>query len=159
VKVRQHADLILTSKVVEPSVISERIGLVPDEVRLMGSRHSDPPAMRPAAHIWELRSGLPDGVPLSDHFTSLLAKVDGSAERLRALLADGRVAGCIQVARHFEPGPEDPEIIEPGRQVGDLVRLGGQHPLVGFEIEPALVAFAAAAGLGFDFDEYGDEDE
>jgi Domain of unknown function (DUF4279) len=158
VKVRQYADLILKSKVVEPAVISERMGLVPDEVKPMGSRLSGPP-MRPAVHIWKLRSGVPDNLPLTDHFTSLLAKLGGSVEHLRDLLADGQVVGCIQVVRHFEPGPEDPEIIEPRRQVGDLVRLGGQHPLVGFEIEPALVVFAATAGLGFDFDEYGDEVE
>ncbi|HTW06839.1 MAG TPA: hypothetical protein VME46_04980 [Acidimicrobiales bacterium] len=69
------------------------------------------------------------------------------------------MSAAIQVFRNFEPGPEDRAVSEPGRHGHDFERLRGQHPLVGFVITPSLVAYAAAAGIGFDFDEYGDEDE
>lgn len=38
---------------------------------------------------------------------------------------------------------------------GQLERLRGQHPLLSFVITPELLAYAALAGLGFDFDKYG----
>ncbi len=134
------------------------MALVPDEVKAMGSRHPGPPA-RPVAHIWRLRSGIADDHRLDDHFEALLAKLVGSAERVRALIKGAEVGGEFVIGWYFEPGPEEERTIEPGRQNRDFERLRGQHPLLGFVITPGLVAYAALAGLGFDFDEYGDEYE
>jgi len=157
-RVRQHAALLLRSSVLDPDEITQQLALVPDEVKAMGSRHPGPPA-RPAAHIWCLRSGLADDHRLDDHFEALLAKLVGSAERVRTLIGGAEVRGEFVIGRYFEPGPEEERITQPGRQIGDLERLRGQHPLLGFVITPGLVAYAALARLGFDFDEYGDEYE
>ena len=140
-------------------MISERLGLIPTETKLMGSRHLGPPPI-PRCHLWQLDSGVESHeLPLDDHLRSLVTRLGDSAVRVRNLARDGEASATIQVVRYFEPGPEDRLISEPGRHVGDLERLRGQHPLVGFEIEPGLIEYAAQAGIGFDFDEYADEDE
>jgi hypothetical protein len=138
--------------------LTDRVGLIPDEVNLMASRHPGPKLV-PRTHLWKLASGLPGTKALDEHFAALLAKLEGSAPRVRHLLDGGEASGCISVARYFEPGPEDREIIEPGQRGPGWERLRGQHPLVGFQILPALISYVADAGLWFDFDEYGDEDE
>lgn len=159
VKVRQYVYLGITSDDLDPGVISERLGLMPDEVKLRGSRHQGPPPV-PRTHLWRFNSGLTsEELPLDDHFESLRTRLGDSAARLGELLRTEHVSAVVQVVRYFEPGPEDRHITEPGRHVGDYERVRGQHPLVGFDIAPDLVAFAAEAGIGFDFDEYGDEDE
>lgn len=158
-KVRQYVYLGLSSDTVDPGTISERLGLMPDEVKLMGSRHPGPPPL-PRTHMWRLNSGTgSDERTLDEHFQSLLARLTGSASKLRELTVSGEVDAVIQIVRHFTPGPEDRRISEPGRHRGDFERLRGQHPLVGFGIEAGLITYAAEAGIGFDFDEYGDEDE
>ena len=158
-KVRQYVYLGITSDAVDPGIISERMGLMPDEVKLQGSRHQGPPPI-PRTHLWRLNSGAAsDELPLDDHFKSLRVRLGDSAVRLRDLISTQDVSAVVQVVRYFEPGPEDRHISEPGRYGEGYERLRGQHPLVGFDIEPDLVAYAAEAGIGFDFDEYGDEDE
>lgn len=157
-KVRQYVYLGIKSDGVDPGVISERLGLMPDDVQLRGSRHQGPPPV-PRCHLWRLKSGAATDASLDDHFAALRVRLGDSASRLRNLQETEEVTAVIQVVRSFDPGPEDRHISEPGRVVGDLERLGGQHPLVGFDLSPDLVSYAAEAGIGFDFDEYGDEDE
>jgi hypothetical protein len=62
------------------------------------------------------------------------------------------------VVRRFEAGAEDEHIVEPGRSVGRLERLRGQHPLLGFGLDRDILDLATRLGVGFGFDEYGDED-
>ena len=113
----------------------------------------------PRCHLWHLGSGVKSHeVPLDDHFDALLSRLSGSTNRIRELVQDEATAR-IQVVRHFDPGPEDRHISEPGRYVGDYERVPGQHPLVGFGLEPDFIRFSAKAGIGFDFDEYGYEHE
>ncbi len=126
-RVRQHAALLLRSNVLDPDEITQRMALVPDEVKAMGSLHPGPPA-RPAAHIWRLPSGIADDHRVDDHFEALLTKLVGSAERVRALIEGAEVGGEFVIGRYFEPGPEEERIVEPGRQIGDFERLRGSTP-------------------------------
>lgn len=157
-KVRQYVYLGIRSDGVDPGVISERLGLMPDEVKLRGSKHQGPPPV-PRTHLWRLNSGASQESPLDDHFESLRVRLGDTADRLRNLQETEDVSAVIQVVRSYGLGPEDRHISEPGRYREVYERLRGQHPLVGFDISPDLVSYAARAGIGFDFDEYGDEDE
>jgi hypothetical protein len=157
VRVSQYVYFSLRSELVDPGAMSEAVGLLPDETALMGSRRAAPVPI-PRCHLWKLNSGINDKACLDDHFEALLAKLQGSAHRVRVLVESGEVSAAIEVVRSFEPGAEDSSVVAAGRNVGSMERLGGQHPLVGFEVSAALVAYAAEAGIGFDFDEYGSEE-
>jgi hypothetical protein len=158
VKVRQHVYLGIKSDGVDPGVVSERLGLLPDEVKLRGSRHQGPPPV-PRCHLWRLNSGASPESPLDDHFESLRSRLGNTAGLLRSIQETQDITAVIQVVRSFEPGPEDRHISEPGRYAEDFEGLRGQHSLVGFGLSPEFVSYAAQAGIGFDFDEYGDQDE
>jgi hypothetical protein len=159
VKVRQYVYLAVRSESVDPGIISERLRLMPDVVKLRGSRRAGPPPV-PRTHLWRLNSGVEsEDLPLGHHLDALLARLGDSAHRLRQLTIDEEVSAVIQVVRRFDPGPEDRHVVEPGPPPGEVERLGGQHRLLGFSIEAELLAYAAVAGIGFDFDEYGDEDQ
>lgn len=82
-RVRQYVYLGLRSDDLDPGAMSERVGLLPDEVKLRGERIPGPPPM-PRCHQWKVRSGLPDTTELDEQFAALLVKVDGAAPAIRA---------------------------------------------------------------------------
>jgi hypothetical protein len=155
-KVYQYAYLLVTSTELDPGILSERIGLMPDRVKLMGFRQSSPKPI-PRFHMWQLDSGVAErDVPLADHLSSLAARLNGSAARLRTLVDSGEAEGVVSVVRRFEPGPAD---LAPLELPTGFERLSGQHRLLGFAVPPELVSYIVAAGISLDFDEYGDEEQ
>jgi hypothetical protein len=158
VKVRQYAYLLVTRTELDPGIISERLGLMPDRVKLRGQRDAGPRPI-PRFHMWQVNSGITNrDARLGDHLESLLTRLNGTADRLRALVDSGAASGVVQVFREFEPGPEDSgsarDELPPGFE-----KLGGQHRFLGFAVPPDLLRYVVDAGIAFDFDEYGDEDE
>jgi hypothetical protein len=156
VKVHQYAYLLVTSTEFDPGLISERLGLMPDRVKLMGFRDPGPPPV-PRFHMWHLDSGVDRrDVPLDEHLSGLVSRISGTESALRSLVDSGEAKGQISVVRRFEPGPLDlpPEELPTGFE-----RLAGQHRLLGFAVPRELLSFVFAAGIALDFDEYGDEEE
>lgn len=157
-QVRQYAYFGISSSTITPEDITAAVGLQPDRARPMGSRSEGPPPF-PRFHLWDLRSECPDTADLNAHFTSIVSRLRGSEDRIRAFLASADGDGQITVVRKFDPGPEDQAIIEPGRLVDGLERLRGQHPLLGFHLDADVLNLAVRLGVEIDFDEYGDEYE
>lgn len=108
--------------------------------------------------MWQVNSEITNrDARLGDHLESLLTRLNGSADRLRALVDSGEASGVIQVFREFKPGSEDSEIA-PNQLPPGFERLGGQHRFLGFSVPPGLLRYVVDAGIALDFDEYGDED-
>ncbi len=162
-KVRQYVYFGLRSDVLKPHAITARLGIEPDVAKVQGSRGATQrvgaaPRPMPRQHSWRIGSGRPQTDPLDDQFAALLARLLPFQAAIGQLLADGAATGVLQVVRNTEPGPEDREIIEPSSGP-DWTRVRGQHPLLGFRLDPELIAFAYNLGVAIDFDEYGDEYE
>jgi hypothetical protein len=138
----------------DPEAITGVIGRAPTASK---TRFSERGGHAPTFHLWEIQSGIPDTRPLDDHWEALMPMLEPYSHGIRRGIDESFFEADFRVGRHMEPGPEDPQIIEPGAEGEDWVRLGGQHPLLGFLIDPKLVRLAAACGIGFNFDEYGDE--
>ena len=153
-RVRQRARFYVWSLLLEPEAITEVIGREPTASK---RRFSEGGGHLPAFHLWQIESGVADIEPLSVHWQALLPEVQPYTAGIRRGIDESFFEADFRVGRFMEPGPEDPDIIEPGAAAEDWVRLGGQHPLLGFVIQPKLVQVAAACGVGFNFDEYGDE--
>jgi hypothetical protein len=154
VKVNQYAYLLITSEALDPGLISERMGMMPDRVKLMGARDPGPPPI-PRFHMWHLYSGVDDrAVPLGAHLLSLAARVKGTEECLRALVDSGEVRGVVSIVRRFEAGP----IGQPSEDPTGFAKLAGQHRLLGFGVPSELLNYVIAAGITLDFDEYGEEE-
>jgi hypothetical protein len=83
VRVRQRAYLLVASEDLDPGVVSERLGIDPDETKLRHSRtHQLPPR-----HLWIRRSGLDEARPLDEHLRVLLDLVAEHRESIRETAA------------------------------------------------------------------------
>lgn len=158
-RVRQSASFGISSLSVTPDEITSRVQLVPDETKAKGSRFAEPKPV-PRFHLWRVRSGCPETVELSDHFAALVARIEPFAPQIRAFLDSSDADGQFSIVRKFEAGPELDTIVDVGRVgPGYLERIRGQHPLLGFHLDQHILDLANGLGVGFDFDEYGDEYE
>ena len=119
----------------------------------MGSRVSGPPPI-PRSHLWELKSEISvREAPLAIQFETLLAQIRTAAAKIKLLIDQEEVEGSISVVRVFTLG-EAPADGEQSCDESRYERLDGQHPSFGFQIPPSLLRFVANVGIGFDVDEY-----
>ena len=158
VRVRQYVCFAISSPSIPPDAITGLLLLEADEVKPKGSRIAGPSPV-PRAHLWKLMSGRADTSSLIEHIAALMAKLEPREHEIQTLLSSSDADGWIRAVRRFGAGAEDDDIVEPGRLVGGLERLRGQHPLLGFALDHRTIELAARMHVGFDFDEYGDEYE
>jgi hypothetical protein len=155
VRIRQYAYFALSSQLMTPDDMTKNLGMAPDEVRVRADRLAEPP--RPAAHVWRVvcrHRGRTVDEQISDIVTRL-TPITAEIGRLARILAqnEGDRAGArLQVVRYF--GDDDGEDEEPV-VVGDLEKLAGQHQLLGWHLDRAVLDFLQAAGADLDVDEYG----
>ena len=155
-RVRQSASLDIMSETITAITLTEIIGLEADRQSVRGSRNDHPDPL-PRFHRWSLSSGLPDTATVNDQLDGLMQRMHPRLTAIKDLLTNPEVGGGISVVRHFEEGPETEQVAGPGRTIGSLERLAGQHPLLGFHLGDDVLAFVADLGIGLDFDEYGPE--
>jgi hypothetical protein len=150
VKIKQYVYFGISSEVLTAEKIAERIGLEPDKTMVRASRTEDPP--RPRRHKWELGSYEP-GLDISDHVSRVIARVEPARDAIRALVDDGDVQAWLQFVRTFGADDGEEEIIEETPE--GLVKLSGQHQLLGWHLHRNVLTFLHDVGAEIDADEYG----
>ena len=149
-KIKQYVYFGISSELLTAEEITERIGLAPDKTTGRGSRTENPP--RPARHKWELGSYGP-GLDISDHVDRVLARVMPRRDAIRTLVDEGEAQAWLQLVRYFDVEDGEEEIID--ETPDGLVKLGGQHQLLGWHLNRAALAFLHDVGAEIDADEYG----
>jgi hypothetical protein len=97
-----------------------------------------------------------EAAPLADHVNALAAVLKKHVAGFKAASDHEETWTCLQVVRHFERGDEDFDEATYGLDPGsDLVRLAGQHPFLGWHLEPEVVRLLSSCGMALDVDEYG----
>ena len=82
----------------------------------------------------------------------VMRRVIPCRDSIRGLVETGEGKAWLQIVRNFDAaGGEEEEITE----TGGLVKLGGQHQLLGWHMDIAIVRFLADIGADIDCDEYG----
>ena len=153
-RVRQRVYLSVKSGTLAPHEISEVLGLEPSEAKAMGS--SDPERGTPRCHVWSLESGVDQAAPLHDHLDALLPILRSHKEALRDVSRHESTIVNVVIVRHFQEGEEDFDEATYGLNPDEgLARLSGQHPFLGWVLEPADIELLTACGAGLDIDEYG----
>jgi len=150
VKIKQYVYFGISSEVLTAEKIAERIGLEPDKTMVRASRTEHPP--RPRRHKWELGSYEP-GLDMSDHVSRVIARVEPARHAIRALVDEGDVQAWLQFVRMFGADDGEEEIIEETPE--GLVKLSGQHQLLGWHLHRNVLAFLHDARAEIDADEYG----
>ena len=109
--------------------------------------------VQPAAHLWEVICDEP-GLCVDEQIRRIVERVKPAAAALKALNDGPDHTGVVlQVVREFGTPNGEEEVI-PVRPDG-LVKLSGQHQLLGWHLDSDVIRFLADTGLEVDFDEYG----
>jgi Domain of unknown function (DUF4279) len=149
VKIKQYVYFGISSEVLTAEIIAGRIGLASDKTQTRGSRLVDPP--RPVLHKWELGSYEP-GLDISAHVAAVLARLEPARDEIRALVREGEVQAWLQLVRNFSAADGE-EVIDETPE--GLVKLSGQHQLLGWHLHRDTLAFLHDVGAEIDADEYG----
>jgi hypothetical protein len=149
-KIEQYAYFGLSSEVLTAEAIAACLGLAPDKTQTRGSRSVDPP--RPIRHTWELGS-YERGLDISAHVAVVLRRLEPARDEIRALVREGDVQAWLQLVRYFGAADGEEEIIDETPE--GLVKLSGQHQLLGWHLHRDVLAFLHDVGAEIDADEYG----
>lgn len=148
----QYAYFQLGSATRSAAELSAELGMEPDEVGIRGSESAEPPI--PARHTWEIVNRAPN-TDVEDLVVPLLDRISPVASRVRDLTDDGSVHATLIVVRYFNDRTgvveEEVETEQDGHQ---LVKMPGQHQMLGWALEPEALGLLASMNAVIWFDEY-----
>jgi hypothetical protein len=146
-RIKQYVHFDVSSKQMTAVEMTERIGLEPDEIRVLGARRPHPRPV-PAHHAWSVVcADRGRGFGVGEQIATLVTRLAPVGDDLAALIRDlrereGSAAGSqLSVARYFDASD------------GDLD--GGQHHLLGWHLDEEVIRFLARTRASLDVDEYG----
>jgi hypothetical protein len=153
-KISQRVYFAVASETLPAAEVTALLGTEPDEIRVRGSRRTQPPV--PVTHSWSLHCR-DRGLTLEAQIGRILARIEPLQPRLQDLVVRRDVDLVLAIVRVF--GDEDGEeesletvVTEDGRR---LERLPGQHQLLGWHLTDEQLGFLASIRCSIDADEYG----
>ena len=150
VKIRQYVYFGISSDVLRPGEIAERVGLAADSEWLRGSRIEAPP--HPIHHVWKVECG-DKGLGVGEQVARVMERVWPRRAAIRELVEGGEVKAWLQIVRYF--GDEEGKEEEIDATPEGLVKLTGQHQLLGWHLDRQALAFLTEVDAELDADEYG----
>jgi Domain of unknown function (DUF4279) len=149
-KIRQYAYFYVQSSVVDPGQINQQLPVAPTRVSWRGSRSSVPLIPRYHSCFYDATG---DG-RVDDLIRELVDRFEPFAEQLQMLAASNTQCGISIVRRFDDPNGVEEEFPTEGIPE-DLVKMAGQHHLLGFHLDAELLSRLVALGWSLDADEYG----
>jgi hypothetical protein len=154
-RIRQHVTFALFSRRTTARQMTERLSIIPDEISVAGSRRADPP--RPVEHAWRLTCRLPGlrvDAQIAELMDRMLPRKEHIIEFAQELHHDepGRGGAKLSVVRYLNDSDGEEEQFNAPE--APLQKLPGQHQLLGWALQPTVMAFLLAAHAFIDVDEY-----
>lgn len=151
-RISQHVSFSLRSAGVTAAEITAALLLEPDETWVMGSR--DPVHVIPRCHGWSV-STTTRNRPINAQLDEVVARLRPAVPQIRTLVRGG-VGATLWVVRTFDgdEGVED-EGTPPDLAALGIEKVGGQHHLLGWRLDPTVLDFLHQTGAELDVDEYG----
>lgn len=140
---RQYAYFALFSRHTSAADMTSQLGITPDEVRVRGSRFTEP-AVVPVDHSWRVVCREP-GLRVDEQITRILDRLQPHTDRLCDLtrhLARTGGGAVLHIVRYFN----DSDQAQPG--AADAANLFGWH------LDRKVLDFLSATGAELDIDEY-----
>ena len=148
-RIKQYVHFDVFSKQMTAVEMAERIGLEPDEARVLGARRQHPKPV-PVRHGWSLVcADRGRDVGVGEQIATLLSRLAPVEEAVAVLVSElrereGSDAGSeLSVARWFDANDGDID--------------GGQHHLLGWHLDNDVIRFLAHTQASVDVDEYGSD--
>lgn len=156
VRIRQYVYFALFSRRTTAQQMTERLSIAPDEISVAGSRWAAP-SLLPVAHAWQVacrRSGLCVDEQIAEVMDRLLPRQEHVIELAQELREDdpGHGGAKLSVVRYFNDSDGDEEQLNSPE--APLQKLPGQHQLLGWVLQPAVMTFLLATHAFVDVDEY-----
>jgi hypothetical protein len=129
--VQTRAYFAVSSDVLGPDEMADRIGMKPSSVTRKAARHLDPPV--PRENTWQLDSGLEPGAPLWQHLAALRELIAPAIGKI-AELCQGEPAAVLGIVRRFSLADEEADL--------------------GFWLDEPWLAILSQTGAQLDVDEY-----
>jgi len=159
VRVKQRVYFALRSKTIAAAEITAKLGIEPDDFKVMGSRLTNPP--RPMTHKWSVGcddAGLRVDEQLEITIARLLPQQAEITRLAQKFFLEGDACGAfMSVVRDFaeEDGEEESETVVELDNGMKLEKLSGQHQLLSWHMTHDTMRFLLSVGSKFDVDEYG----
>jgi hypothetical protein len=147
-RIRTVVAFEVTSRQINPGEIATRLGIPADKSCEKGSRSADPPVPRFSRYSLLSADTRQD---ITSQIEQVVVRVRPIGPAIRELVEAGEAKALLSVVRYFNDPDGEPEHVE---QSGDLVKLAGQHQLLGFRLSGEILVFLQASLIEFDADEY-----
>lgn len=148
----QYAYFALQSHETPASEMAAFLGVEPDEVRIRGSRFTEPRVV-PATHAWKLLCKEPN-LCVDELIGRVVARLAPHVERIAALTErlnaereGGGNSAVMQVVRYFN---DDPDYEVPPWRTGDPEEVN----IFGWHLDRTTLAFLTATSAVLDVDEH-----
>lgn len=157
-RIRQYTYFGIGSEVMSAAEMSDRLGVLPDEYSVRGSTSTHDPVL-PRSHSWKVVCQEP-GLRVDDQIRSVIGRLEPVVDRIAELVAElrqvesGRTT-TLQVVRFFDHGEGEEDRPNPSGEELGLIKLDGQHFLLGWHLDKYVLEFLERTGAELDVDEYG----
>jgi hypothetical protein len=148
VKIVQKVKFVGESATMNPDQITDRLGMTFDDAHWPSDRQTDPP--RRLNNSWVMLEVSDRTV--DEGIDELLSRIAPVVDRLQELRRAGQAAPHLSVVRKFD---DEEGFEEDLSDLGGFRRLGGQHQLLSFHLDLALMQRLLDLGCELDVDEYG----
>ncbi len=148
-KINQYTYFAIRSEKLSCEEIEAKIGIRADRYEILNMKRREHDPTLPLINSWELICN--DNIPIDEQIESLTKRLMPSSPSLQRLAATEAVTATLQVVRYLDDEDGESEIIS---RHGNLVKLSGQHQLLGWHINAETLAFLASIKAEVDVDEY-----
>src|SRR4051794_27847726 len=148
-RISQYVYLALNSATLSADEMAARLEMPPDKTLTAGSRSAEP--LPPGHTSWQAHADEP--LPVDEQLAALLGRLEPIRAAIAALCARDDVSAVVQVVRYFDDPDGQEEVLDETED--GMVKLSGQHQLLGWQLERVVLQFVVEVGAVFDVDEYG----
>lgn len=149
-RILQYSYFALRSESISAEGIAAQLHMQPDEAINRGPR-SGPHSYPRRHHVWRIVERTAE--PVDEQLRRIVGRLNPIRNELIAFVRDEPVEATMQVVRYFND-PDGEEDDAPATGADGLTRLGGQHQLLGWNLDSAVLAFLRSVSADLDVDEY-----
>ncbi|MDQ6806503.1 MAG: DUF4279 domain-containing protein [Actinomycetota bacterium] len=148
-RIQAFVAFVVTSEQLDPVEIQRHLGMTADKTSRRASQLKDPP--RPRFNVCRFQCS-DSTLPITEQIEQVAARVKPISHAIRRLVEESDAGAKLSVVRYFNDPDGEEERID---QAGDLVKLAGQHQLLGWHLSAELLRLLIDTHAILDVDEYG----
>ncbi len=147
--IRQYSYIAIFSKILTSQEIEDRLKLKADIHEQWGKGRLRIDPSYQLTNVWKLIAQ--ENSRVDDQIRAIVKRIMPATLQIQDLVSTSVVEVNLQIVRHFNDANGAKEIVE---EDGDMVKLTGQHQLLGWHLDAETLAFLTSIKAEIDVDEY-----